>query len=172
MLLAMIRIYLRNIVRFVVLVLLQVLLFDNIELSGKLNPYIYVLFIILLPFETPNWLLLILGFFLGLSVDLFSMTPGLHAASSLFIAFLRPFVLQNFAPRDGYETGTFPRISFYGLNWFAKYSLVLVLSHHFILFSLEIFRLTDFGMIISKTIISGLVTTFFIIISQYFIFRK
>lgn len=168
----MIKIYLRNIVRFLTLVLIQVLVFDNIELSGYINPYIYILFILLLPFETPNWLLLILAFLLGMSIDLFTMTPGLHAAATVFTAFLRPFILKNFSPRDGYEPGTFPRIAYYGFNWFAKYSLILVMTHHFILFSLEIFRLSDIFLILSKTILSGIISTFFIVISQYFIYRR
>jgi rod shape-determining protein MreD len=168
----MIKIYVRNIVRFVLLVLVQVLVFDNIELNGYINPYIYILFIILLPFETPNWLLLVLGFMLGFSIDLFSMTPGLHAAATVVIAFLRPFILQTFAPRDGYEPGTFPRIAYYGLSWFAKYTLIMVLVHHFVLFSLEIFRLSDIILILSKTILSAIISAIFIVLSQYFIFRR
>lgn len=168
----MIKIYVRNIIRFFLLVLLQVLVFDNIELNGYLNPYIYILFIVLLPFETPRWLLLLLGFILGLSVDLFSMTPGLHAAASVLIAFIRPFVLQTFSPRDGYEPGTFPRVSYYGLVWFAKYTLIMVFVHHFLLFSLEVFRLSDIILILSKTILSAIISSFFIVISQYFVFRR
>ncbi|MGC9344557.1 MAG: rod shape-determining protein MreD [Bacteroidales bacterium] len=168
----MIKIYARNILRFVLLVLLQVLVFDNIELNGYINPYIYILFIILLPFETPKWLILVLAFALGLTVDLFSMTPGLHAAATVLIAFLRPFILQTFAPRDGYEPGSFPRIAYYGLNWFAKYAFIMVMAHHFFLFSLEIFRLSDIMLILSKTILSGIISTLFIVLSQYFIFRR
>lgn len=168
----MIKIYARNILRFVLLVLLQVLVFDNIELNGYINPYIYILFIILLPFETPKWLILVLAFALGLSVDLFSMTPGLHAAATVLIAFLRPFILQTFAPRDGYEPGSFPRIVYYGLNWFAKYAFIMVMAHHLLLFSLEIFRLSDIMLILSKTILSGIISTLFILLSQYFIFRR
>jgi rod shape-determining protein MreD len=168
----MIKIYLRNIIRFIAVVLIQVLVFNNIEVSGYVNPYIYLIFIILLPFETPNWLLLTLAFLLGLSVDLFSMTYGLHASATVFAAFLRPFILKTFSPRDGYEPGTFPRISYYGFNWFAKYTLIIVFSHHFFLFTVEIFRLTDIFFILSKTILSGLISSFFIIISQYFIYRR
>ena len=168
----MIRIYLRNIIRFITLVLLQVLVFDNIELNGYINPYIYIIFIILLPFETPNWLLLILAFVLGLSIDLFSMTPGLHAEATVFIAFLRPFILKNFSPRDGYEPGTFPRIAYYGFSWFAKYAMILIFTHHFILFLFEIFRFSDILLIFSKTLFSGIITSIFIVVSQYFVYRR
>lgn len=169
---AMIKIYLRNIIRFAAVVLIQVLVFDNIELSGYINPYIYIIFIILLPFETPNWLLLTLAFLLGLSIDMFSMTYGMHASATVFAAFLRPFVLKNFSPRDGYEPGTFPRVAYYGFNWFAKYALILIFAHHFFLFFIEIFRISDVLFILSKTLLSGIVSAFFIIISQYFIDRR
>ncbi len=168
----MIKIYLRNIIRFAAVVLIQVLVFDNIELSGYINPYIYIIFIILLPFETPNWLLLTLAFLLGLSIDMFSMTYGMHASATVFAAFLRPFVLKNFSPRDGYEPGTFPRVAYYGFNWFAKYALILIFAHHFFLFFIEIFRISDVLFILSKTLLSGIVSAFFIIISQYFIDRR
>lgn len=168
----MIKVYLRNIVRFFVVVLLQVLVFDNMEISGYLNPYFYVIFIILMPFETPGWLLLSIAFLLGLTIDIFSMTPGMHAAATVFMAFLRPFVLGVFAPRDGYETGTFPRLHYYGFLWFLKYSFMLVVAHHLFLFSIEVFRIGEAGHILIRTIFSAGFTTALIVLSQYFIYRK
>ena len=168
----MIRIYLRNIVRFIVLIFAQLLIFENIQLGGYISPYIYVLFIILMPFEVSGWVLLISAFILGLGMDIFLMSPGFHTAATVLMAYLRPFVLQSFAPRDGYETGTFPRVYFYGLGWFAKYSIILIFSHHLILFSLEIFRLTDILHILSKTILNAVISTILVVLSQYFVFRK
>lgn len=86
----MIRDLLKYTIMLVVLVLLQVLLLNNIQFSGYINPYMYVLFILLLPFETPRYLLLLLGFFLGLLVDIFSNTPGFHASATTFLAFCAP----------------------------------------------------------------------------------
>jgi len=141
-------------------------------MGGYLNPYFYVLFIILMPFETPRWLLLLTAFLLGVSVDLFTNTLGMHAAASVFMAFLRPWILSIFAPRDGYEQDTFPRIFFYGFNWFLRYSLVMVFFHHLALFYLEVFHFQDFLSTFLRVILSTLVTTATIILSQYFIFRK
>lgn len=168
----MIRIYLRNIVRFFTVILIQVLLLDNIELNGYLNPYFYVIFIILLPFEAPRWLLLVLAFLLGLSIDLFNGTPGMHAAATVFMAALRPFTLKNFSPRDGYESGTFPRIHYYGIEWFAKYIFILVLAHHFFLFFIEAFHFQDILFTLARIILSTLLTGFIIILSQFFIYRR
>jgi hypothetical protein len=154
------------------LILLQVLTFNNIELGGYLNPYIYVLFIILLPFETPAWLTMFLGFLLGMAIDIFSETLGIHIAATVFIAYIRPFVLSYFAPRDGYETGSFPRIYYYGLPWFLKYAIILVIAHHMVLFFLELFTFHDFFATLLRILLSTLFTTFLIVISQYFVFRK
>jgi len=163
---------LRNIVRFVTLVLVQVLIMNHIQFSGYINPYIYILFILLLPFETPNWLLLLLAFILGLSVDIFSHTIGMHAIATTFMAFLRPYVLDFFAPRDDYDSGSLPRMYFYGFNWFIKYSAILVFAHHLVLFYTEIFRLSDFFSTFLRVIISSAFSILFIIISQYFVYRK
>ena len=84
----MIKLFGRNIIRFVILVLLQVLVLDNIQISGHIVPHFYVLFILLMPFETPNWLLLLTAFALGLSVDMFNHTLGMHAAATVFMASL------------------------------------------------------------------------------------
>jgi len=170
--LRMIRNYIINILRFFAVILIQVLLLDNIQLGGYLNPYFYIIFIILLPFETPKWLLLCLAFLLGLSVDLFNGTPGMHAAASVFMAAIRPFVLENFSPRDGYQAGTFPRIRYYGTEWFTKYTLILVLAHHFFLFFLDVFSFSDIFFTIGKIVLSTILSSLIIVVSQFFIYRK
>jgi rod shape-determining protein MreD len=168
----MIKLLARNIIRFFVLVLVQVLVINNIQVSGFIVPYLYVLFILLMPFETPNWLLLVSAFLLGLSVDLFTQTPGMHAAASVLMAFLRPFVLEMSAPRDGYESGTFPRVYYFGFQWFLRYTVILVLAHHFILFYLEVFRFSEFFSTFLRVLLSAFFSVVLIMLSQYFIYRK
>lgn len=168
----MIRVLSRNIIRFVLLVLIQILVLNNIQLSGYINPYFYVLFILLMPFETPGWMVTLIGFFLGLSIDLFANTPGMHAAATAFMGYLRLFVLRYMEPRDGYEPGTFPRIFYYGFNWFLKYALILTLAHHLVLFFVEAFHFTAAGQILLRVILSTLFSVSLIIISQYLVFRK
>lgn len=168
----MIKVIPLNIFRIVMLVLLQVFILNNIQLSGYINPYFYILFIILLPFETPGWLLLASGFILGLMIDIFSGTPGLHASATVFMSFLRPLFLGYFAPRDGYVSGTYPRIHYYGFIWFFQFSALMILSHHLFLFYLEVFRLSDFLVTFSRVILSSVFTLLLVVISQYFIFRR
>ncbi|MBS3768903.1 MAG: rod shape-determining protein MreD [Bacteroidales bacterium] len=159
----------RYILTFVILVLVQVLLMNNIQLGGYLNPYIYVLFLLSLPFETPKWGLLVLGFLLGLTIDLFSHTVGMHTSACVFMAFLRPMVLGTLEPRDGYEPDTYPSVRDYGLNWYFKYSSILILAHHLFLFYIEMFKLDNFFHTLSRALLSGLLSLIFILIIKVFI---
>jgi len=162
----------RNIFRFVVVILFQVLVMNNVMINGYMIPYIYLLFILLMPFETPRWMQLLAGFALGLTMDLFTGTLGMHTAASVLIAFVRPYLLDLLAPRDGYEAETFPRIHYYGLLWFLKYTLLIVLVHHLALFYLEVFQLKHFLSTLLRVILSSILSTSTIVLSQYFVFRK
>jgi len=157
---------------FIVLVLLQVLLLNHIQISGLINPYMYILFILLLPFDTPKFLLLVSGFLLGLTIDTFTNTPGMHASATTFLAFIRPGVINLISSRDVFELNVPPRIGTLGFNWFFKYCLSLVLIHHFILFYVEAFTLHGFFITFSRSILSAIFTVVLIIISQYLIYKE
>ncbi len=163
---------LKNTLRFVVLVFIQVTILNNIQISGFINPYVYVLFILLLPFETSNWALLLLSFFLGLSVDIFSSTLGMHASASVFMAYLRPYILNFLSVRDGYEQGTRPGVFHYGFAWFFKYCLVLVLAHHTFLFFIEVFSFSNLSETIIRIIFSAFFTLTLLMTSQFLMFKK
>jgi rod shape-determining protein MreD len=162
----------RNIFRFVVLILFQVLVMDNVMINGYMIPYIYILFILLMPFETPRWIQLLSGFILGLLVDMFAGTIGMHTAATVLAAFMRPYLLDLLAPRDGYEPESFPRIHYYGFLWFLKYTALIVLIHHLALFYLEVFQLKHFFSTLLRVILSSILSTSTIVLSQYFVFRK
>jgi rod shape-determining protein MreD len=168
----MIREFGKYLLQFVVLILAQLLIFNNIEFSGYINPYIYVLFVLLLPFKTPNFILLMSSFTLGLVVDLFMGTPGVHSSATLLMAFSRPFVMALYSPREGYQTGTYPRLAQFGMEWFVKYTATLVLVHHFVLFYLEVFTFHHFFSTLLRALLSSILTSLLIILSQFFIFRK
>jgi len=153
-----------NTLRFIVLVLLQVLILNKINLGGYLNPYVYVMFILLLPFNTPNWLLLLSSFAIGLSVDIFSGTIGMHAAASTFMAFLRPTISRIFNSKKEYDPGVEPGINDLGFSWFLSYTLVLVFAHHLVYFFLEVFRFGEFFTTLSRVILSTILTSGLIII--------
>ncbi len=157
----------KNILRFIILLLIQVLILNHIHFSGYINPYLYVLFILLLPFQTPHWLLLVAAFLMGISVDLFSNTPGMNAAASVFMAYIRPGVIRLLESGKNYEAGMTPGIRDLGFRWFFSYSLILILAHHFLLFYLEIFRLSEFFTTFSRVVLSTIFTLILVIITQY-----
>jgi len=157
---------------FILLLAIQVLLMNNIQFSGFINPYVYVLFILLLPFETEYWLILLLSFFTGLVIDLTSGTLGLHAAATVFAGFLRPYVLNLVSPREGYEKGDLPGLKAYGFRWFITYVLIIVVSHHLVLFYLEVFRFDYFFRTLLRVVLSSGFTILFIIIIQSIIIRR
>lgn len=162
----------RNIIRFIILVLVQVLIIKNLELGRFINPFIYILFVIILPFETPKWLLLLSAFILGITIDMFYDTAGMHAAAAVCMAYVRPGVLKLFSPRDGYEIGTQPTIQYLGIPWFLSYSGILIILHHFILFYIEIFRLSEFFSTFLRIVLSSIFTMLLVVFSQYLFHRK
>lgn len=152
----------------IILVLLQVLVLNYIQFSGFINPYVYIMIVLLLPAVTPAWLLLIISFLTGLLIDLFSGSPGMHASATLLAGFSRPYVLRFIAPRDGYESGSELSIAAYGIRWFFIYTAVIVFIHHTALFYLEVFRFADFFRTIFRILLSSFFTISFILLIEYY----
>jgi hypothetical protein len=166
-------VYIKNILRFCIILLLQVLILNKITLrwwsepSGFpiFIPYVYPLFILLLPFETPVWLLLILGFTMGISVDSFMNTAGMHACAAVFIAYLRTNVLSALLPRNLSEyTGQHPNIKTMGWMPFLVYSAFLILLHHFVFFGIELWSLSNIGFLLLKVLASAVTSMLFIVV--------
>ena len=161
------RLVVTNIFRFIALVLIQVLIMNKVNFYGFLNPYVYILFILLLPFETPGWLLLVLSFSMGLTVDLFSGTLGLHAASSVFAGFMRPVIIKFVGEKPEYDSVTQPKLQQMGLKWFMAYAMLMIFAHHLFLNILDVFSFAEFWQTFIRVIVSSLFTFLFIILFEY-----
>lgn len=146
----------------------QILIFNNIYLGGVFNPYIYVLIILSLPIETSAVLVLFIGFFTGLFLDLFSHTIGMHTMAFTLLAFLRPMMLKVVAPRDGFEFGTTASIKDFGWGGYAFYTMLLVFPHHLLLFTLEEFSSGSIWLMTQKVFANTILTTLIILIVQSF----
>jgi len=155
-----------------VLILLQVLLFNNIQFSGYINPYVYIMIILLLPSVIPPWALLLVAFFTGLTVDLFSGSPGMHTSATLVAGFSRPYILRFISPRDGYESGSELSMEVYGFRWFMIYTSIVVLVHHLTLFYIEVFRFADFFRTLLRALLSSAFTIGFILLIEYYRKRR
>lgn len=161
------RIVLVNIARFFLLLILQVLVLNRISFYGFLNPYAYILFILLLPFETPGWLLLALSFVTGLSVDLFSGTMGLHAAAAVFAGFVKPGVVKLVGEKPEYDITTQPTMKEMGLKWFFAYAATMTLLHHFVLNFIDVFSFREFWQTLFRIILSSAFTLLFILLIEF-----
>lgn len=159
-----------QIIRFVVLVLLQVLVINHIRLGGYVHPYIYMIFIMLLPFSAPKWQLLVLGFALGLTVDLFTGTLGLHAGATTLMAFCRPSIIKLVSGNQKFENITEPNLGQLGGIWFFRYALCMVFIHHLALFFLESFSFRLIGQVMLRILLSVPVSIF-LIMMILFIFK-
>jgi len=157
---------LRHIIQFFLFLFIQVFLLNNIELHGTINPFIYPLFILLLPLDTPKSLSLILAFAMGISIDVFANTPGLHASATVFLAFIRPYILNRLEPNAGYGTQKTVNRKSMGWMWFMTYALLGVVSHHLFYFFVEVFTLEHFGQTLIRILASGLVSMLLVFVHQ------
>ena len=152
-----------NLFRLILLLLAQILIFSNINFSSFVNPYVFPLFVLLLPFETPRWLLMILGFGSGLLLDVFLHSTGMHAAAGLLIAYLRPFLINIITPK-GTEFEISPNVYSQGITWFIVYlgiTMLLYLSAYFVI---EAATLLNFFLLLVKILVSTLVSVTFMLI--------
>lgn len=159
-------------IMFVGLVLLQVLILNNIQFSGFVNPYIYILFIMLLPFTIPGYAILGLSFFLGLSIDIFSNTPGVHAGATVLLGFIRPGIADLISSREIIEKGNTPNLKQLGFASFLKYTLIAVSAHHFFLFFAEAFSFVGFFQTLLRIVLSSIFSIVIILGSQFIIFKN
>ncbi len=165
-------IYVRNFLRFAILLIIQVLILNKIALRWwaqpagfpVFTPFIYPLFILLLPFETPVWALLIMGFIAGISVDTFMNTAGMHACATVLIAYLRTNVLTALLPKHLSEyPNQSPSVK--NMSWmpFLVYSGFLILIHHIVFFVLELWSVGNVGYMLLKIVASAVTSLLFII---------
>ena len=157
-----------NFVRFFLLLTAQIVIFNNIDLFGYLNPFPYILFIILYPVNGNKPMLIISSFLLGITMDLFSNSGGVHAASCLILAYSRPNLFK-FAFGLSYEYQTV-RINDVLTPERFSFLLLAVIVHHFTLFILEVFQLSSLWDILLRTIL-GTVFTLLLCIVLIYLFK-
>jgi hypothetical protein len=161
-----------NIIRFIVLALAQIYVFNKIQVSGYINPQVYILFILMLPFEISGFWLLTFAFTMGLTIDFFQHTPGLHASASVILAFLRPGVIRLVGKKDDMESWQYPNVRDAGSMWFLAYTIILVFLHHLFLFYFEVFRFSEFFTTLLKVAINTVLTSLIIMMIQFLFYSR
>ncbi len=164
----------KNIIRFLLFILIQVFVLDRIHLHQMITPYLYFLFILWLPFKLQRSWLMIFAFLLGFTLDSFRHQPGFHAASCVLIAYLRPFLINLLIPQEGFETNyEEPSISSMGgILPYTIYIGVFAFLHNAWLFLLEAWQFGNIWYFLVKTVLSTLISLLLIIITDMIFVRK
>ena len=149
--------YIHRIGWLVGLVLLQVLILNNVHIGGYATPFLYVYFILKFPSGTSRNELMLWAFFLGLMIDIFSNTPGMNAAATVLLAFVRPTFLRLFTPRDTLDS-IIPSIRTLGISSFLKYAVTCVFIHNLVLLSLEFFSFSSIPLLLLRVVACTLLT--------------
>lgn len=165
---------LRNIIRFILFILLQVFILNEVPpLHQFIVPYLYFLFILWLPFNINRLLLMVVAFLLGLSLDAFTGTPGLHAAPCVLIAFIRPFLLSMLIPQETTELSyAEPGPKSMGIAPYALYVTILTFVHHFYLVLIEWLQFGNFIYFLGKVAGTTLVSLLLIALTEMLFQRK
>jgi rod shape-determining protein MreD len=156
-----------NLFRFIILLSLQVIVFNNINLFGFISPFPYILFIILYPVNGNKSGLLVASFLLGIILDMFSNSGGIHTTASLLLAYFRPSIFK-FAFGVSYEYQTIKLNDTLTPERFS-FLLVAVVLHHLVLFIFEAFQFSLLWDILIRTLLSSIVTLVICIIIIYLI---
>lgn len=148
--------------RYIIVMLLQILLFDQLQLWGACHPYIYVVCLLMMPITLSHSADMIIGAVIGLIMDIFCNSMGVHTASCILLMFVRPYLLGVII-NDKDRLNEQISLRSVGMEAFIKYTVILVLLHHLTVFSLAAWSWTHIGFVLLETVISSIVTILIII---------
>lgn len=166
----------RNLITFIFLVIclisVQVLLLKNLALFGVAFCFIYLLAILSFPINMRSFPLILISFGLGLLIDVFYDTLGLHAAAATLLAFLRTYWLKAISPNGGYDDANNPTLPEMGIGWYISYSLPLVFAFSLMFFIADQWGTGGFYGVLNKSLFSSIFTVILAIIVQLLFFKR
>ncbi len=142
--------------------ILQVLLFDQLQLLGVCHPYIYVLCLLMMPITLSHSADMIIGAVVGLIMDIFCNSMGIHTAACIFIMFIRPYLIGAIV-NDKDRLNEQISLRSLGMEALLRYVVILVVIHHLIVFLLAAWNWAHIGFVLVDTLVSSLVTISIII---------
>ena len=148
--------------RYIVVMLLQVLLFDQLQLLGVCHPYIYILCLLMMPITLPHSVDMIIGAIIGLVMDVFCNSLGIHTAACVLLMFIRPYLIGVIV-NDKDRLNEQITLRAIGMEAMIKYVIILVLIHHLTVFALGAWSWNHIGFVLLETLISGFITISIII---------
>jgi rod shape-determining protein MreD len=162
----------KYILHFIFIILIQALVLNNIYLFNLIHPYIYILFLLILPVNINRLVLLLISFGIGFILDIFSNIPGLHTSTMVFIGFLRPFVIKFIISEDVSEQNIEPHITTLGFRRYLIFALIMVFIHHSFIFFVQVLSIKEYIFTFYKIIINVFSTILIILIYEILFFYK
>lgn len=163
----------KNLVRAVFLLAVQVLVLRQLSIGGAdfnyINIFLYPIFLMLLPMSTPIWLMMVIGFFYGFCIDVFYNTIGMHTAACVLTTFVRTPLLQFLEPQGGYKQDISPTRRRMGFAWFLRYASLFMFVHIFTFFCVEVFTPLYMGKILMYTLPSFVVSFIFVMLLSFIV---
>ena len=158
--------WIKQIVQALIIVLLQVLLFDHLHIGSLGIVMMYILFLINLPTRTPRWAEMLIGVGVGMMMDIWHSSLGIHMAACVALTFVRPILLTN-AIQDIERIKDNLSIQNIGPAEYTKCAVLLTVLHHFIVFSLEMWSIHMWWMVLLQTLVSSAMTLCVILGYEY-----
>ena len=152
----------KQIGRYILVMILQVLLFDQLQLLGVCHPYIYVLCLLMMPITLPHSIDMILGAIAGIIMDIFCNSLGVHTAACILVMFIRPYLIGAIVS-DKDRLNEQINLHTIGMEALVKYIVIMVLIHHLTIFLLAAWSWHHIGFVVLETIVSSTVTILIII---------
>ena len=152
----------KQIGRYVVVMLLQVLLFDQLQLWGICHPYIYILCLLMMPITLPHNVDMLIGALVGLVMDVFCNSLGVHTAACILVMFIRPYLIGALVNDKDRLTEQISLRSI-GMEAILRYVVIMVIIHHLMVFALAAWSWSHIGFVLLETLVSSLVTILIII---------
>jgi len=164
----------KNIVRFCLLILVQVYILNQVPpLHRLVTPYIYFIFILWLPFKMGRRTQMLLAFALGFTLDCFTNSYGLHAAACVLIAYIRPFLINVLISQEGTESNYYePSIQSMGFTPYLTYVTILTFIHHTFLFFLQALQTGGYFYFLLKSLTSTAISLLLILLIELLFVRK
>ena len=157
---------------FFFLILFQVLILKNVVFMYEASSFVYILLFLFIPIETRPIIGMLLGFLVGITIDVFYDMGGIHGASSVLLMYLRAKWLDLVVPQGGFDSGETPTVFTAGFRWYMGYAIPLIFIHHLTLFFLEAFDFSLFWITLRKVIFSMLFSFLAILLVQYIFLKK
>ncbi|RZL06801.1 MAG: rod shape-determining protein MreD [Pedobacter sp.] len=160
-----------NSIRWIVLLFVQVFLLRNMGFYNLSTPFIYILFLMLLPFGTPNIVLYLLAFVTGITIDAFYDTMGVHTSACIMLAFVRILFISVSVTREGFDEPE-PTLGNMGFKWFVLFAFLCIISHHLVVFMLEAFKLSEISYTLLRCLLSSVFTFGLILLTESIFYNK